>query len=644
MSDKNVPPVVQNTMLCDNNDLNVQDSADSNNVVKKRKIDEELNVEENNDMEIDNENENVNSDKEKDISKKESSNKRRRLDVKNDENEAIDEPKLKDIEMEDVSNLKKSDMLITKETKEIKHVTMTSNEVLSKHSLTSSEAHDKAHTFIGSSQSQKKLQLSIGSINPVSSNKVLSSQLKNNHTMREIHRAQDKIPRLNILKDVQLDSKPIDINKKYITKTTQSISKCLESADTYIDEVKDEKTIVELKEQIQLVDQKLVIPQEEKSSFEPMITTKKSKRRLRPLNILEIILLFILSLELVLSMRLINMYVSRLSNIKTRYTSTPFIIDPPSKSNAPLSNITLREYLTHQDGFHLAMAPAFFGFYAYFGSLIVLDENLHLLPSSLHNRKLLKSVSGASAGAMAASLIAIGLSPREAAEYVSDFKLSSFADPPGLFGFLKGNKFEDILRVYINNHHNIPFKMKNVDKSSIQIEDTIIPLAITVFDLATMQGKIMTKGDLAQLTRASATFPGLFQPVFTYDNEFNYTSILIDGGIRDPYGLNGLLSNFKLNHSPKRVVNLSVGPLSLLKKNAPPGPTYLHSKTDANINSVLSLSLLNTPKCGPFAMENGPKAVEAARKAMNAALDQYIHMGKDDNHFEMNIDVSYFAQ
>jgi len=41
--------------------------------------------------------------------------------------------------------------------------------------------------------------------------------------------------------------------------------------------------------------------------------------------------------------------------------------------------ITLREYLTHPDGFHLAMAPAFFGFYAYFGALITLDEEVGIL-------------------------------------------------------------------------------------------------------------------------------------------------------------------------------------------------------------------------------------------------------------------------
>lgn len=80
-------------------------------------------------------------------------------------------------------------------------------------------------------------------------------------------------------------------------------------------------------------------------------------------------------------------------------------IPPLSDKNAVLSpDMTLRKYLNSPDGFHLGMAPAFFGFYAYFGALMTLDE-LRLLPSSVqrlnHLKSVhLKSVSGSSAGAM----------------------------------------------------------------------------------------------------------------------------------------------------------------------------------------------------------------------------------------------------
>merc|ERR1719183_1338843 len=126
-----------------------------------------------------------------------------------------------------------------------------------------------------------------------------------------------------------------------------------------------------------------------------------------------------------------------------------------------------------------------------------------------------------------------------------------------------------------------------------------------------MKGKIISKGDMAQATRASATFPGLFQPVFVWDDDSIFpSSALIDGGVEDPFGVNGLfglgdddVSNGE-NKSPKRIVNLSVGSLTLNPKNSPPGPSDLQLKTTDKIESVVSISVLNTPKCGPWAMEN----------------------------------------
>lgn len=221
-------------------------------------------------------------------------------------------------------------------------------------------------------------------------------------------------------------------------------------------------------------------------------------------------------------------------------------IPPLSDKNAVLSpDMTLRKYLNSPDGFHLGMAPAFFGFYAYFGALMTLDE-LRLLPSSVqrlnHLKSVhLKSVSGSSAGAMvsvhlhfpfhslkvtkrsnisyfynhcknyvidekkAASLVSIGLPPRDAAKYVSSLDFKSFADFPGFGGFLKGAKFEQMLRDYIASSHQIP-SQKGVE--SINIENSLIPLAIPVFDVSSMKEVILTEGDMAKATRSSATFPG----------------------------------------------------------------------------------------------------------------------------------------
>ena len=71
-----------------------------------------------------------------------------------------------------------------------------------------------------------------------------------------------------------------------------------------------------------------------------------------------------------------------------------------------------------------------------------------------------------------------------------------------------------------------------------------------------------------------------------------------------------------------------------------PGPSHMPKGVQAT--EVLSISLLNLPKCGPWAMENGPIAVEAARKAVAAVLDAPMHMGSEPGHYELDIDAIEF--
>jgi predicted acylesterase/phospholipase RssA len=77
----------------------------------------------------------------------------------------------------------------------------------------------------------------------------------------------------------------------------------------------------------------------------------------------------------------------------------------------------------------MAFAPAFFGFFAYFGALTALEEETNglIVPSVADDKGAdppavtcgLKSVSGASAGAMAAVMLAAGIQPRKAAVNVA---------------------------------------------------------------------------------------------------------------------------------------------------------------------------------------------------------------------------------
>lgn len=62
-----------------------------------------------------------------------------------------------------------------------------------------------------------------------------------------------------------------------------------------------------------------------------------------------------------------------------------------------------------------------------------------------------------------------------------------------------------MLRDYIASSHQIP-SQKGVE--TINIENSLIPLAIPVFDVSSMKEVILTEGDMAKATRSSATFPG----------------------------------------------------------------------------------------------------------------------------------------
>eukprot|EP00536_Pseudo-nitzschia_multiseries_P005334 jgi/Psemu1/303314/fgenesh1_kg.99_\ len=200
---------------------------------------------------------------------------------------------------------------------------------------------------------------------------------------------------------------------------------------------------------------------------------------------------------------------------------------------------------------------------------------------------------------------------------------------------------------------------------------------------------------MARAARASACFPGLFQPVGWLDpspsfaggstpaddssdgngngngnatpsTESNF-SLLVDGGIFDWAGYNGLkdiLQNNNNNNntntkskSKVRVLNMVVGGFG----TAPPGPKTVSETLgidESDLESVLSLSIVGLPHCGPLAMANGPLAVRAARFALREAMDRPIaaaaaaaaataavsgHERKGSHHYVLEIDASAYA-
>ena len=315
--------------------------------------------------------------------------------------------------------------------------------------------------------------------------------------------------------------------------------------------------------------------------------------------------------------------------IKDFLSRNKHIIPPKSTSTRPYllsTDVTLRSYLERNDsGFSLAMAPAFFGFYGYFGILAAWDEHLASYePEEFLRSGRVRSVAGASAGAMAAVLLSAGVKPRSAADFCTTVTLEKFADFPGVGGLFKGHLFEKLMEDFLTSH----IQGSQENRSLLLLQNAQYPVAVTAFCLQNMAGKTLTTGSMARAARASATFPLLFQPVGWLDSDSAlapayYT--LIDGGINDTAGVVGLEA---LDPSIKgtRVVNLKVEPFMFDK---PPGPDEI-----PDVQEVLSISIQNLPQCGPWAMENGPVAVEAAYQAVVASLDLPLFVQESGSHFD----------
>jgi len=205
-----------------------------------------------------------------------------------------------------------------------------------------------------------------------------------------------------------------------------------------------------------------------------------------------------------------------------------------------------------------------------------------------------------------------------------------------------------------------------------QLEEALIPVSVSTFDILRMKEKIISKGCMAKAARASAGFPGLFQPVAWREAEggeessdenpqsnhekskkwgrimsmVKEYSFLIDGGISDGLGLNGLGVSASSPGEKKRIINMVVGDLKFQ------GPSNIIKKMPLNLNpsSIVSIALVNTPMCGPWAMKNGPRAVESTRKAMSAMMDVPMERvavegaQQHQHHYLLRVDASKWLE
>jgi len=236
------------------------------------------------------------------------------------------------------------------------------------------------------------------------------------------------------------------------------------------------------------------------------------------------------------------------------------------------------------------------------------------------------------------------------------------ADPPGCGGYVKGNNFEEAMRKFIND-----YSAKNRTRSppavgedgdgpdnpaagaGLRLEEGLVPVAVSAFDLMRLRGTILIQGCMARAARSSAGFPGLFQPVAwreerrvgdSMDDGVSWLpdSLLIDGGITDGLGLNGLGALSSSHAKTKRVINLVVGDFGFK------GPGGMKDVPTGVNGCLVSIAIIGTPMCGPWAMKNGPRAFESARKAVADALDKPMARGTCDNHHIIRVDASHWLE
>jgi NTE family protein len=163
-----------------------------------------------------------------------------------------------------------------------------------------------------------------------------------------------------------------------------------------------------------------------------------------------------------------------------------------------------------------------------------------------------------------------------------------FWDPrPGL-GLLRGRLFRERLETLL------PVST---------FENCRVPFALSVFDVLTGSTKVIDRGELAPAIRASCTVPFLFHP------EWVGRRPLLDGGIADRPGLLGMPRGERVlfHHLAGRSPWRREGGTSMAVPSRP---------------GLRALVIEGLPRVGPFRLQEGMRAFEAARQATRRALDQ----------------------
>lgn len=226
---------------------------------------------------------------------------------------------------------------------------------------------------------------------------------------------------------------------------------------------------------------------------------------------------------------------------------------------APAAVLCRREWLAREP-FTLALSAGFFGFFAHVGLLEALEQ------AGLRPRRVI----GVSAGALAGGVWAAGCPAAELRERLLGLRREDFWDPglPWRGGLVQGRRFAALLG-------------RVLPPGVERIEDCPTPFAALAADLLG-RARPLTSGPLESAIRASCAVPLLFAPVR------HEGRLLLDGGLADGAGL-GLLA------PGERAL------LHHLQADPPPATP-----------ERLVLAPRDLPRAGPFALERGLLAREAA--------------------------------
>lgn len=230
--------------------------------------------------------------------------------------------------------------------------------------------------------------------------------------------------------------------------------------------------------------------------------------------------------------------------------------------------------------FTLCLSSGFFGFYTHGGMLSALEE-AQLVP---------RRMVGSSAGAIVGGCIASGVPLSEFRSFLFYLKRKDFWDPQWGPGLLRGGRFDELLRKL----------MPTTERAEFQT-----PFSCSGWSLEDRCSKELAYEDVVSCIRASAAFPGLFQPVRIQSSSY------LDGGIGDRPGFSNLQENeWTLYHhlstrSPWRTRRGAQAPVT------PP--------------NVLTLDLGSFRRLGPFSLDEGPLVWAQARERTLRALEEPIH-------------------